>query len=767
MSKLFDELKRRRVIRTVIAYAATAFIALQVADLTFDAIGFPEWSYRFLVILSIVGFPVTAVSAWIFDLRSGRLERTPKVEGGGVRRAHPIVAVGVVVGTVALAAFGTWLVQGSGAVVGEMDSDLIMVAPFRVAASDASLIYLREGVVDLLAAKLTGSPRVVDPRTLMSAWRDRAGSAEADLSEREVVELAAVLGAGRVLFGSIVGGANDLTLTASLRDVASYKVVAETTLPGSADSLASMIDGLAARLLGAQAGAPMREVTSSSADAVRHWTQGRRLYRAGDFGSALASFDRALALDSTFAMAALGAIDSNGMQLLSGDVSPYRRMAWENRSRLSPDDQLYLRAVIGVNYPDYSSIAETLDFRRGVAETLNRAEAWYQYGDYLFHFGHLIGLPDELERAEQAFRTAVQLDPEFINAKLHLNWTLQLRGDPRWREVTVIEPPFDLAYLAETLSMTAVTTPGFQEELPERLSAALDSFGWNALSLIPFEAFAAVASISPGGVLNPVADRATIRAMELSANPAQLAAARDIRWNFLANLRRWDEALGSLDEVSGDGVEGRRLADQRILEAAVLWEAELSPDVVRAAAERLDARWREAIAGPGITATSEVEVACLLGLYLASTGSPGRARAISNAVRTGVRAEEALTDLLSSARRSCSLLLDARVGFPSSAGALERLSEWLDVGPPAPRMRLIANLETARMWKSVGDAERTWAHARRQERGVLSLNFLRPLRLMELRAFESRGGGAGSELLRNRLGVFEWNPPEDGPGGER
>jgi eukaryotic-like serine/threonine-protein kinase len=64
-----------------------------------------------------------------------------------------------------------------------VDEGLVAVAPFRVASQDASLRYLREGMLDLMSAKLTGSagPRSADPRSLLTAWRRAAGTDTADL----------------------------------------------------------------------------------------------------------------------------------------------------------------------------------------------------------------------------------------------------------------------------------------------------------------------------------------------------------------------------------------------------------------------------------------------------------------------------------------------------------------------------------------------------------------------------------------------------------
>jgi DNA-binding SARP family transcriptional activator len=53
-----------------------------------------------------------------------------------------------------------------------LDPNVIAVMPFHIAASDSSYNYLREGIVDLLNARLTGDgiPRGVDSRTLLAAW---------------------------------------------------------------------------------------------------------------------------------------------------------------------------------------------------------------------------------------------------------------------------------------------------------------------------------------------------------------------------------------------------------------------------------------------------------------------------------------------------------------------------------------------------------------------------------------------------------------------
>ena len=100
-----------------------------------------------------------------------------------VRPTMPRRAAIAAVGVLALAAAGWWAIQGS-RIKGDLDPDVIAVMPFRV-GGDPSIAYLRESMLDLLNARLPGGtgPRIVEPRTALSAWRREVGNEQEDLSE--------------------------------------------------------------------------------------------------------------------------------------------------------------------------------------------------------------------------------------------------------------------------------------------------------------------------------------------------------------------------------------------------------------------------------------------------------------------------------------------------------------------------------------------------------------------------------------------------------
>ena len=84
-SRFVAELRRRHVVRFAIAYAAAAFVLLQLAEIVFPAFGLGEVHLRILVIGVTLLFPPAVVLAWVFDITAEGIKRTQDLPGG--RRA--------------------------------------------------------------------------------------------------------------------------------------------------------------------------------------------------------------------------------------------------------------------------------------------------------------------------------------------------------------------------------------------------------------------------------------------------------------------------------------------------------------------------------------------------------------------------------------------------------------------------------------------------------------------------------------------------------
>ncbi len=109
---VIQELKRRRVIRVMIAYVAVCLGVLSAASLLVDFAGRPEWVFRALLGAAALGFPATAVLAWTFDVTPEGIVRTPETpSAASPGDAVPAWAWSAVVSGGLLLAVGSWLVR--------------------------------------------------------------------------------------------------------------------------------------------------------------------------------------------------------------------------------------------------------------------------------------------------------------------------------------------------------------------------------------------------------------------------------------------------------------------------------------------------------------------------------------------------------------------------------------------------------------------------------------------------------------------------------
>jgi hypothetical protein len=68
MTGFFDELQKRKVYRVAAAYIVAAGFLIQIASAAFPAWDLPSWSLRLVIVLSLIGFPITLLLAWAYDI---------------------------------------------------------------------------------------------------------------------------------------------------------------------------------------------------------------------------------------------------------------------------------------------------------------------------------------------------------------------------------------------------------------------------------------------------------------------------------------------------------------------------------------------------------------------------------------------------------------------------------------------------------------------------------------------------------------------------
>ena len=91
LGAFWRELKQRKVMRVAIAYGAIAWLLIQIGATVAPFLGIQDWVITALIILVIVGFPMSLVLSWIYELTPQGLRNTDDVreEQGELTRSGP------------------------------------------------------------------------------------------------------------------------------------------------------------------------------------------------------------------------------------------------------------------------------------------------------------------------------------------------------------------------------------------------------------------------------------------------------------------------------------------------------------------------------------------------------------------------------------------------------------------------------------------------------------------------------------------------------
>jgi tetratricopeptide (TPR) repeat protein len=356
--------------------------------------------------------------------------------------------------------------------MGEVHRTRAAVMPFNVSGAESVLGYLESAVPEFLSRKLS-----------YRAPPDAAFDAT-DLESARRQALAA--GAGSVVMGAVVGNADRLTIRASLRLTKTGRVMAEESVTGRLDSLDALTSRLALQLAlwGVDPGA--REMIESTPQSVIDATlRGILALRQKDGVAAADEFQAALALDSTFAIAAEGLYEIATTVDISAELdnAEVTRLAQSLLHRSTAAFRAWWEADQG---PDRTRIATVLEeiqrFEAAGADYPTSSWIWDRLAYLYFWNGAYAGIEDWYERALHAFRRKAEILGVDVPCEMYHHLLLrQLDPDPsvlsEYAEFCAVggeTKPFDRNF--NRLFKVAILrdTAGLRRM---RNSAAMDSIG--------------------------------------------------------------------------------------------------------------------------------------------------------------------------------------------------------------------------------------------------------------------------------------------------
>ncbi|HUL71795.1 MAG TPA: winged helix-turn-helix domain-containing protein [Vicinamibacterales bacterium] len=300
----------------------------------------------------------------------------------------------------------------------------IAVLDFANVTEDPDIAWLGAGIAETVTSDLGQLDhfRVIDRWRVVQAARRTDGSLH---------EMAAALGAALVVAGSYQRTGTLLRITARVVDPAKGEAIADAKVDGPIEDVFTLQDGIVnafARELGVPAASSLTRVgvrETSNLEAYRAYTEGWLRVESLDtdvIGQAIASFERAIALDPRYAIAYAG--------LASAEVVAYEM------TRFAPE-------------PNRQALASGIDHARHAVQLDGRlAEAHATLSFLLISAG-------QFDEARTAAQTAVAIDPESWRNQYRLGHALW--GDARLRafeRARAIYPQF--AYATFEMAMVHV-----------------------------------------------------------------------------------------------------------------------------------------------------------------------------------------------------------------------------------------------------------------------------------------------------------------------
>ncbi|MEO8336406.1 MAG: BTAD domain-containing putative transcriptional regulator [bacterium] len=370
---------------------------------------------------------LSGVAGWRGDgknasRRDYHLERA----GGAVRRRVSVRLVATVGAALAIAAIVAYAWLGRRPVAAR--DRTVAIFPFAISGG-ASVGYLHAGMVDLLSTSLdgVGGYHTIDPRAVIAATN---ASARTPVDAAEAQKIAERLGATYYVLGTVTDVAGQLRVGAALYDSRSAGAPKmQASAVGSDTALFGLVDRITAQLAvaqGAQSGerlAQLGAVTTTSLDALKAYLEGRRAYRANDLFEALPAFQRAVAADSSFALAWYGLASTASWMLRPGEERYAANKAVSESRRLSPRDRMLVEAFAAYSRGAADSAEHMANT---IVETYDDIEAWVLLGEVLYHHNWKRGRP--IAESRRAWQRVLALDPTYWPALQHLSEVAALEG---------------------------------------------------------------------------------------------------------------------------------------------------------------------------------------------------------------------------------------------------------------------------------------------------------------------------------------------------
>ncbi len=414
-----DKLKQRRIFHVGAAYLAVAWLAFQFTNTLADRGLLAEWVFPLVLALLTTGLPVTLLLAWASEAVPVRGTQDADTEGvlGRLRklRVGPVLgvlAVLVVVLAGAILAVTRWLP------LQRLEPSRVMVFPLTVTPEGNETTGERAASWIGYTLEQTGRFKWVD------GWWELDEPQRAGLENVSPVSARETARAERAAFyirGRISMTNDSVHVFAELHDVRRRTIVQRFNLASPVDEtwIPRVSERVAWGLYSALAPDDPEighTAASDTPQAALEFLEGELAYRDARFSDALQHYQAAVALDSSFVLAALKGTMVAGWNHDAEVAGGFLDLIDQHAAALEPSRAQLARGLAAYWSGRADDAVEHLETAVQIDPSF--VEAWAQLGETYTHFLPARRAIDSLARV--SFVTVRQLEPEFRVVLYHL-----------------------------------------------------------------------------------------------------------------------------------------------------------------------------------------------------------------------------------------------------------------------------------------------------------------------------------------------------------
>lgn len=352
-------IKRAHPVRVATMFGVAGVVVLALVYFLMQKLGLPTWVFAGAGVLLVIGLPIMLVTG-VFERRralahtTGYVPTNPLAKwftwrkawlGGGLAFAGLAVVATIYMAMrlLGIGSVGTLMAKGR-----FKTEDRIVLADFESHASDTTLgSTLTEAFrVDLSQSTTV---KLLDTRQISNALQRMQKPPGTLLTNAVAQDLAQREGAKAVVTGQIASVGKSYVLSASLISAADGSVLAavrenadnDGALLGALDRLSKDLRSrIGESLTSLRASDALEQVTTSSLEALRKYSEGVRLAMAGEDEASIQPLRQAVAIDTGFAMAWRKlAVELGNTSASTQEQVEASTKAYQHRDRLTPSER--------------------------------------------------------------------------------------------------------------------------------------------------------------------------------------------------------------------------------------------------------------------------------------------------------------------------------------------------------------------------------------------------------------------------------------------